>query len=435
MSETAILVDNLSKLYRLGGTSAFQYGSLRDVLSKTFSSPLRYLHRKSRSTNKEDSLDLSLWALKDVGFDIKRGEVIGIIGRNGAGKSTLLKILSRITEPTKGYARINGRVGSLLEVGTGFHPELTGRENIYLNGAILGMKRLEIARKFDEIVAFAEIEKFIDTPVKRYSSGMYTRLAFSVAAHMEPEILLVDEVLAVGDAAFQKKCLGKMGDVAQQGRTILFVSHNMGSMSRLCRQGIWLNQGKLEKQGPINDVIDCYIESALQSAAEVTYPVDEKKTFQVTKLSILDHWGNSSTQLDRIYPFTVEIEYLVKERIVGAHVGFALDKADGTLVCSTADNDRAIEEAIDRQPGLYRARVEFPGDLLIPGTYQIRVALAKYGGSIYDSCEPLVFHLFDNGTFASVEGGGQHRAGILALLLPWKTEKLSKEELTSQVTV
>src|SRR5256712_2800247 len=235
MSDIAIRVESLRKLYRIGARQE-RYYTLRDTLTEAVTRPFQklssFLSRNGAGSRTPEAS--SIWALKDVSFEVKRGEVVGIIGRNGAGKSTLLKILSRITEPTKGRARIHGRVGVLLEVGTGFHPELTGRENIYLNGAILGMKKAEIDRKFDEIVAFAEVEQFIDTAVKHYSSGMYVRLAFAVAAHLEPEILLVDEVLAVGDAAFQKKCLGKIGDVARHGRTVLFVSHNLGAINRLC---------------------------------------------------------------------------------------------------------------------------------------------------------------------------------------------------------
>ena len=230
MTDVAISVEKLGKLYRIGERE--RYYTLRDTLARSFAAPFRRLKETPQFATR-DSQSEFIWALKDVSFEIKQGEVVGIIGRNGAGKSTLLKILSRITEPTEGEARIYGRVGSLLEVGTGFHSELTGRENIYLNGAILGMKKTEIDRKFDEIVAFAEVEKFLDTRVKHYSSGMYMRLAFSVAAHLEPEILIVDEVLAVGDAAFQKKCLGKMGEVAKEGRTVLFVSHNMVAIERL----------------------------------------------------------------------------------------------------------------------------------------------------------------------------------------------------------
>ncbi len=256
MSDIAIKVDGLGKKFRIGSKQA-RYKTLRDTISDAVVSPFRKMKRASKPDGKNQNGN-EIWALKDISFEIKRGEVMGIIGRNGAGKSTLLKVLSRITEPTKGYAEIYGRVGSLLEVGTGFHPELTGRENIYLNGAILGMKRTEIDLKFDEIVAFAEVEKFIDTPVKHYSSGMYLRLAFAVAAHLETEILLVDEVLAVGDMQFQKKCLGKMSQVAKHGRTVLFVSHNLLAVRNLCSRAILLENGGLELDADAGQVMDAY---------------------------------------------------------------------------------------------------------------------------------------------------------------------------------
>src|SRR3989454_11707731 len=246
MSDVAILVEGLGKQYPIGDRKP--YKTIRESITNTVLGPLRRLRTRLSAEVPADG-EQAFWALKDVSFQVNRGEVIGVIGRNGAGKSTLLKILSRITEPTEGSVEIVGRVGSLLEVGTGFHPELTGRENVYLNGAILGMKRSEIDRRFDEIVAFSEIERFLETPVKHYSSGMYTRLAFAVAAHLEPEILMVDEVLAVGDAAFQKKCLGKMGDVAKAGRTVLFVSHNMGAIQSLCGHVIWLDAGQVVGEG------------------------------------------------------------------------------------------------------------------------------------------------------------------------------------------
>jgi lipopolysaccharide transport system ATP-binding protein len=264
MSDIAIHVENLGKRYRIG--ERHRYKTLRDTLSCALYAPFRVAasllngHNGHRSIASERSSSNDLWALKDISFEIKHGEAIGIIGRNGAGKSTLLKILSRITKPTEGYVRMHGRVGSLLEVGTGFHPELTGRENVYLNGAIIGMRKKEIERKFDEIVAFAEIEKFIDTPVKFYSSGMYIRLAFAVAAHLEPEILLVDEVLAVGDMAFQKKCLGKMEDVAHQGRNVIFVSHAMSPIQNLCSRAVLLNGGTICADGPTAPVIRQYLE-------------------------------------------------------------------------------------------------------------------------------------------------------------------------------
>jgi homopolymeric O-antigen transport system ATP-binding protein len=252
-----IEINNLGKRYRIGGKRQ-PYLSLREEITKSISR-LR--------TGDKGQFDRDFWALKDVSFSVQRGEAIGIIGRNGAGKSTLLKILSQITPPTSGSITMRGRVASLLEVGTGFHPELTGRENIYLNGAILGMSRREIRRKFDEIVAFAEVGEFIDTPVKRYSSGMYVRLAFSVAAHLEPEVLLVDEVLAVGDLAFQEKCLGKMGDISRGGRTVLFVSHNMASITNLCREALWLDEGRLKMAGDVTEVVNCYVASVQNLSA------------------------------------------------------------------------------------------------------------------------------------------------------------------------
>jgi len=253
LTDTAIHIEKLSKLYHVSETSE-RYKTLRSSLTSAVCSPVQTLRKRVRSKVGRGEM----WALKDVSAEIKRGDVVGIIGRNGAGKSTLLKVLSRITEPTTGYAEIHGRVGSLLEVGTGFHNELTGRENIFLNGAILGMRKTEITQRFDEIVAFAEVQRFVDTPVKHYSTGMYLRLAFAVAAHLEPEILLVDEVLAVGDVAFQRKCLGKMDDVAKQGRTVVFVSHNMGAVRSLCRTGIVLNEGTVAAAGDVGTAIESY---------------------------------------------------------------------------------------------------------------------------------------------------------------------------------
>jgi lipopolysaccharide transport system ATP-binding protein len=259
MSDIAIRVEELGKLYRIGALRN-AHDTLRDAVAAGLRTPFLRLRKVLRGEPPTPSTE-DLWALKDVSFDIRHGEAVAIIGQNGAGKSTLLKILSRITDPTTGFADVYGRVGSLLEVGTGFHPELTGRENIYLNGNILGMRKAEIRRKFDDIVAFAELEKFVDTPVKHYSSGMYVRLAFAVAAHMEPDILLVDEVLAVGDAAFQKRCLGKMNDVTEQGRTVLFVSHNMATIANLCPRSILLKEGRIVESGPTSEIIDSYLKS------------------------------------------------------------------------------------------------------------------------------------------------------------------------------
>jgi len=281
MSDIAIRVENLGKRYQLGQSQ--RYRALRDTLGDVLSAPKRWLRGEKRERPAGDAG--TFWALKDVSFEIKPGEVVGIIGRNGAGKSTLLKILSRITEPTEGGVDLYGRVGSLLEVGTGFHPELTGRENIYLNGAILGMKRAEIARKFDEIVAFAEVEQFLDTPVKFYSSGMYMRLAFAVAAHLEPEILVVDEVLAVGDAAFQKKCLGKMGEVARGGRTVLLVSHNMAVVQALCSHVITLKAGALYFDGPLDLAVLKQV-SQTEQEEKKAYPIRVFPALELTDFTI-----------------------------------------------------------------------------------------------------------------------------------------------------
>lgn len=267
MSDTVIRVENLGKKYIIGHQRRERYTTLRDMMTEKARSLGQIFSRNGKD---DDPAHEEFWALKDVSFEIKQGDRVGIIGRNGAGKSTLLKILSRITEPTEGRISIKGRIASLLEVGTGFHPELTGRENIYLNGAILGMGKREIRRKFDEIVAFAEVEKFLDTPVKRYSSGMYVRLAFAVAAHLEPEILIVDEVLAVGDAQFQKKCLGKMEDVSQEGRTVLFVSHNMSVIQKMCCSGIFLSQGMIRSQGDVNSVTEKYLNDIYLSTQSIS---------------------------------------------------------------------------------------------------------------------------------------------------------------------
>jgi lipopolysaccharide transport system ATP-binding protein len=414
-----IKAEHISKQYQLGTREAAAYATVREALMGIARAPLRRFRSNGRGK------DSRFWALRDIDFEINPGEVVGIIGRNGAGKSTLLKILSRITEPTTGRVELYGRVGSLLEVGTGFHPELTGRENIYLNGSILGMGRNEIEAKFDEIVEFAEIEKFIETPVKRYSSGMYVRLAFAVAAHLEPEILLVDEVLSVGDMAFQKKCLGKMGEVAKQGRTVLFVSHNMGSIARLCQTGMLLEQGRLLFCGTMMETIAKYMQGTASTSAEVSFPPDEKKKLQFCTAKLLDYSGQPSTELDRVKPFTVSIDYEVRNRIEGAHLGIMLDRIDGTPICYSADIDTAPDRIIDRQPGTHRATVTFPGGLLNAGVYQIRLGLAKYSGEVYDYCEPFVFQLNDHGTFAASGADGHQRQGILAIPLQWNTTELT----------
>jgi lipopolysaccharide transport system ATP-binding protein len=289
-----VRVDSVSKRYRIGANAA-AYRTLRETLTSATAALRRPFRRNSRNDYE------SIWALQDVSFEIAPGEVVGIIGRNGAGKSTLLKILSRITEPTRGRVELFGRVGSLLEVGTGFHPELTARENIYLNGAVLGMRHAEIRKKFDEIVAFSEVEKFIDTPVKHFSSGMYVRLAFAVAAHLEPEILIVDEVLSVGDASFQKKCLGKMGTVAKTGRTVLFVSHNLGAVTQLCNRGIVLNQGTKVFDGDAPAAVSTYIDDMRTSSSSITFANEPDKDMQILSMSVVSTDGEViNSQVSRL---------------------------------------------------------------------------------------------------------------------------------------
>lgn len=368
MTDIAIRCENLGKRYRIGQRES--YKALRDVLTDAASAPFRRL-RKSR--NSQSEIDNSeFWALKDVSFDVRHGEVVGIIGRNGAGKSTLLKILSRITKPTEGKVEIHGRVGSLLEVGTGFHPELTGRENIFLNGTILGMKKREIERKFDEIVAFAEIEKFLDTPVKRYSSGMYVRLAFAVAAHLEPEILVVDEVLAVGDASFQKKCLGKMGEIAKQGRTVMFVSHNMGAVSHLCSSGVVLDEGENIFAGGAAESINFYHhrilsrgegESTLPNSVIYNSPENaEKYKIAITKVEILDDDGSPKNLISTWDTITIRIYYSAKglvERgavflefspVNGAPLIFLESELDGGVSLAFNQGEQSISCRIERLP-------------------------------------------------------------------------------------
>ena len=332
MGEAVIRVDGLGKCYRLGDRQE-SYKTLRDALAAAARKPFRVIRRLLRAEDGGLASATNSGLSKDVSFEVQRGEVLGVIGRNGAGKSTLLKILSRITEPTEGGADIHGRVGSLLEVGTGFHPELTGRENIYLNGAILGMKRAEIESKFDEIVAFAEVERFIDTPVKHYSSGMYLRLAFAVAAHLEPEILLVDEVLAVGDAAFQKKCLGKMSDVASRGRTVLFVSHNLAAINQLCDRCLVLEGGRLERDASSAECVDYYLRAGTTDAGTIDTDTLSARGGTgggwISRVEIVDKAGQRTNSVGIGEPFTVRLQAIFRERVARAALGLEVVCADG----------------------------------------------------------------------------------------------------------
>ncbi len=366
MSTAVITANNLSKRYQRG--MAATTGLLRDTLAMAFRAP----HKLFRRDRKEN-----FWALKDVSLEVPQGEVLGLIGRNGSGKTTLLKILSRITRPTAGWAEIHGRVGSLLEVGTGFHPELTGRENTYLSGAILGMGKQEISRKFDEIVAFAELEDFIDTPVKHYSSGMYVRLAFAVAAHLEPEILLVDEVLAVGDIRFQKKCLGKMGDVARAGRTVILVTHQLNQIRRLCNRVVWLDAGGLRRTGATAEVVSAY-ESAMSSADRSS---ENGRLAEASKARFLS-WNVAGAEdstahtVDSVGEFTVTFKLQVWTPIRHGHHGIALYDSERRLVWASSSDELAFE------PGIHELTYTFPFLPLCPKSYNWQLSLWDEAGNV-----------------------------------------------------
>jgi len=369
--KSIIKVEGLSKQYRIGATNT--YATLRDAVSGAVRAPLKRLLRNgNHDTN-------TIWALKDVSFEIWPGEVVGIIGRNGAGKSTLLKILSRITEPTSGRLELYGRTASLLEVGTGFHPELTGRENTFLNGAILGMTRSEIKQKFDEIVGFAEIEKFIDTPVKFYSSGMYVRLAFAVAAHLEPEVLVLDEVLAVGDTAFQQKCLGKMRDVSSHGRTVLLVSHSMAAVGQLCRKTLWLQDGGVQAFGPSETVIQSYLNSQKTVTGEFTR--DESGLEQIPSVLVLgarvrNRENKIVSNLDSRQPFSIEVDFKVTSKTL-AWVGFTISTREGLDVMAATDGDVDSYAAAPRDPGLYTSVCYIPEGLFNARQYALSFYAAR----------------------------------------------------------
>jgi lipopolysaccharide transport system ATP-binding protein len=423
LMETVIKVENLSKQYRIGAREP-GYRTFRETLVDSIKAPFqgiaKLINRQLSIVNRQS--EETFWALRDVSFEVNRGEVVGIIGRNGAGKSTLLKILSKITEPTEGRVELRGRVGSLLEVGTGFHPELTGHENVYLYGAILGMDRWEITRKFDEIIAFAELEKFIDTPVKRYSSGMYMRLAFAVAAHLEPEILLVDEVLAVGDAAFQKKCIGKMEDVSKEGRTILFVSHNMAAITRLCERSFWIDKGTIIKEGTPSEIVNMYQSQYLTGCAQWKRPEDDtaKRSFSFMSISVLDSKGQPCTFFDGNEPVAVEILYRVIRHLSGCQIGTRVYNSEGVVVFTTADSDREGFSAVSKEPGTYRSSFIIPPEFLSPGKYYLTVASHLPFRETYEVIEqPVVFEISQSNSLASLDG----RMGIVTPLIEWETLK------------
>ena len=432
MSDPIISVENLGKKYLIDHQAQGQrYTALRDIIAENAKKLIPF-RRSSQESNGNPRTE-EFWALKDVSFEIHQGEVVGIIGRNGAGKSTLLKILSRITEPTAGRVRLRGRVASLLEVGTGFHPELTGRENTYLNGAILGMTRAEIRRKFDEIVAFAEVEKFLDTPVKRYSSGMYVRLAFAVAAHLEPEILVVDEVLAVGDAEFQKKCLGKMGEVARKGRTVLFVSHNLTAVATLCQKALWLNRGQAVMYAPTTNVISQYLrpESGTTGFDPALFPDDPN--FRLLN-AVLDQEGNSVGPFITSAPLDVVLEYEIKEPAPGLRVGVDIMTADGITLWRSFDDDMLPPAANTRAKGRYRAVCRLPANVFFPRDYVVCLSIAIHGirwisfgqvSQIIDFC--------NIGGVGAAYADENHRPFLLLPALDWETTLLKNEKIHNHV--
>ncbi len=373
MTDVVIRAENLSKRYHIGEREP--YLTLRDVLTRALKASARIFH--SRPPASSNGHDRYIWALKDVSFEIRQGEVVGVIGRNGAGKSTLLKILARVTKPTRGFAEVHGRVGSLLEVGTGFHQELTGRENTYLNGAILGMRRREIDRKFDEIVAFAEIERFIDSPVKHYSSGMYIRLAFAVAAHLEPEILFVDEVLAVGDGAFQKKCLGKMGEVAQQGRTVVFVSHNLAAVGALCHSAVLLSSGRIVKHGPTQSVISEYLAGtdSIAGRLDLTSPGVQRRgdrSLYFVAARLLDENGDEVSAAIEGRPFELELTLMGRKKSELCILSVTLVDQFGNDLWTTMHYDTLDLKWLNT--GRYRFSVRLEPNFLASGNFEVRLA-------------------------------------------------------------
>lgn len=427
---------NIGKYYRIGvklKNDDNMAGAALRFLKSPWENYKKYrsLYRFDEHTILEKSGDSEfsdiVWALRGVSFDIERGQAVGIIGRNGAGKSTLLKIFSRITPPNVGWCEITGRVSSLLEVGTGFHPELTGRENVYLNGTILGMRKREVEQKFDQIVDFSGVEQYIDTPVKRYSSGMAVRLAFSVAAHLDPDILIIDEVLAVGDAAFQKKCLNKMEEVGQQGRTVIFVSHNMSAVTRLCKRAILLESGSITRDGPAREVVSAYLKSSQETLASRKWEEDEAPCSDIVKLDgikIITEDGEIANTFDVTEPIFVEMEYTVKREEVCLLPHFILNNQDGIRLFIGLDTD--VDWKGKRRPkGRYISRAKIPGNLLSEGTLYVGPCMRTLEPDIYHFgvVNAVSFDVIDSGKKNSARGEwATEIGGLIRPLLEWETE-------------
>mgnify|MGYP005846006273 CR=1 FL=1 len=426
MPETAIHAQNISKQFRIGAHQ--QTRNFREAVVDAIAEPFRRARRlfQRQSVNGDSGNEL-IWALKGVSFEVQRGEVVGIIGPNGAGKSTLLKIISRITEPTEGYAEMRGRLGSLLEVGTGFHPELTGRENIFLNGAILGMKKAQIRRRFDEMVAFSEVERFIDTPVKHYSSGMYLRLAFAVAAHLEPDILVVDEVLAVGDNLFQKKCLKKMQTIGSEGRTVLFVSHNMPAITRLCKRAILIDQGRVVMDGPAQNVVGAYIVGGHGPKAVREWPCAEEapggEISRLRSVRVKTQDGNTTAVIDIREPVIIEIEYDVIKAGYVLLPHFELFNGEGNPIFISLDQDAAWRKR-PRPIGTYISRAVIPGNLLSEGLVFVEPANTTLDPIVPQFCvrDAVAFQVIDSHDGNSARGDWVgDLPGIVRPMLSWET--------------
>lgn len=429
-SKVAIEVNNLGKKYHIAYQNETDK-TLMSSIAQTVSTPFRRASKllRGHQTGASD-LDQEFWALRNINFTVEYGEILGIIGPNGAGKSTLLKVLSRITDPSEGYARLNGRVGSLLEVGTGFHSELTGRENIYLNGSILGMKHAEITRKFDEIVAFSEVAEFIDTPVKHYSSGMRVRLAFAVAAHLDPEILLIDEVLSVGDYAFQKKSLGKMQEVTHSNRTVLFVSHQLDMIRNICDRVMMINNGSILMIGEPNEVVDHYIDSFAIEGHNTSFICEEEpeRPFQILSGRILNQEGNQTSIFDVFDPITVELEYIVRETVEGINVRLLIYRNSVPILLSF-DNDTEPTRLNCRQKGTYRTQVTLPKPLLKDGNYTVTVAIGLVNNigmeQIHLIRDKLSFGVELQTQSQSLHSYSPKRQGLIATTLDWEINKLN----------
>ncbi len=422
MSNLAIQAEGLAKRYRIGVRD--RYPTIREALMRSAAAPLRKVRSWASGSDRGDGKP-SIWALRDVDFEVEKGEILGIIGRNGSGKSTLLKILTGITEPTAGYADVHGRVGSLLEVGTGFHMELTGRENVYLNGAILGMRKAEIDRKFDEIVGFSEVEEFLDTPVKRYSSGMYMRLAFAVAAHLDPEIMAIDEVLAVGDAAFQKKCLGKMSSVAKDGRTILFVSHNMIAVRSLCQKAMWLDEGRVRAIGdPSRRVSDDLQSNASSRTSQVWDTPETAPGNELVRLHRIRVREDSTTQPDLVTmqaPFQIEVEFWNMVPGGQLHVNLHLVTDERIIAFSTSSADRPGWWTEPLEAGLYRGVCTIPAHLLNSGQHTVNVLVVQdKSRMVFRYDDALSLDVID----ADERSGGWFGkgSGVVSPILDWTME-------------